>query len=66
MATIKKTKTRFWSQENVQNRNVASRLNELSAEGYEIHTISQSIGIGGVYEVIYYIDKVDPTTTTEE
>ena len=51
------TKTRFWAQENIQNRNVAKRLNELSAEGYEIFTVNQSMGIGGTYEVIYYIDK---------
>jgi len=57
MAAAKKTKTRFWSQENVENRNVAKRLNELSAEGYEIFAINQSLGVGGSYHVIYYVDK---------
>lgn len=55
-------KTRYWSQVNVQNRNVAEKLNELSASGHTIFTVNQSIGIGGVYEVLYYIDKspIDP------
>ena len=56
------TKTRFWSQENVENRNVAKRLNELSAQGFEIFAVNQSLGIGGSYHVIYYMDKL----TSEE
>jgi hypothetical protein len=54
------TKTRFWSQENVENRNVAKRLNELSAAGFEIFAVNQSLGIGGSYHVIYYVDKPTP------
>ena len=48
---------RRWAQVNVQNRNVAEKLNELSAEGYTIFSVNQSVGIGGTYEVIYYADR---------
>jgi flagellar basal body P-ring protein FlgI len=65
-APTKKSKTRFWSQENVQNRNVAKRLNELSAEGFEIYAVNQSMSVGGSYEIIYYTDKVAEAPTPEE
>lgn len=58
MAAPKKIKTRLWSQENVETRNVAKRLNELSAKGFTIFAVNQSMGIGGNYEVIYYVDNV--------
>jgi hypothetical protein len=58
--TAAATKTRFWSQENVENRNVAKRLNELSAAGFEIFAVNQSLDIGGSYHVIYYVDKPTP------
>jgi hypothetical protein len=48
---------RRWSMENVQTRNVAERLNELSAKDYTIFAVNQSQAIGGTYEVIYFIDK---------
>lgn len=48
---------RRWAQVNVQNRNVADKLNELSASGHTIFSVTQSVGIGGTYEVIYYIDR---------
>ena len=48
---------RHWTLENVQTRNVSTRLNELSAKDYTIFAVNQSQAIGGTYEVIYYIDK---------
>jgi hypothetical protein len=50
-------KLRRWAQVNVQNRNVSDKLNELSASGHTIFSVNQSVGIGGTYEVIYYIDR---------
>lgn len=57
MAAPKKSKTRFWLQENVETRNVAKRLNELSAEGFTIFAVNQSLSVGGSYEVLYYMEK---------
>jgi hypothetical protein len=51
-------KTRFWSQVNVQNRYVADKLNELSALDHQIFAVNQSQGVGGTYEIVYYIDKL--------
>jgi hypothetical protein len=53
----KAPKVRQWTMEIVQNRNVASRLNELSAEGYSIFSVVPSANIGGSYEVLFYIEK---------
>ena len=50
-------KVRVWSQENVETRSVANRLNELSAHGFEIFAVNQSLGIGGSYHVLYYKDS---------
>lgn len=57
----KKTKTRQWSLEFVQTRNVADKLNELSAKGYTIFSVNPSVSIGGSYEVVYYIDRQKET-----
>lgn len=52
-----KRKVRQWFHENVQTRNVAIRLNELSATGFSVFSVIPSIQNGGVHEVLFYIDK---------
>ena len=47
-------KAHVWGMINVQTRDVASKLNQLSFEGKVIFSVNQSQHIGGTYEVIYY------------
>ena len=55
-ATKKEAGKKKWSLENVQTRNVAARLNELSDSGNTIFAVNQSTHIGGTYEVIFWIE----------
>lgn len=58
--TKKAPKIRHWAQATVLNRLVADKLNELSAAGYTVFSVNQSVSIGGSYEIIYYIENDQP------
>lgn len=57
-APVKKApKIRHWAQATVLNRLVADKLNELSAAGYTIFTVNQSVSIGGSYATWHHVGR---------
>ncbi len=54
---VKAPKVRTWALGSCNSRDLVALLNKLSAEGNEIFSVNANVNVGGMFEILSYIDK---------